>query len=132
MHLPNHEVERLTASAPPAKYRASVERFVRPLTRPGQKVAILVPEGHRIAYDLGLKNVSPFPLSNAIVTREQLQGLYDVVRRERVTQIFVPWPGSLIAQEGDIATDQVQVLVNAGFEVGATRRGQLIELRAGR
>jgi hypothetical protein len=122
---PFEEIARLTRSMPAPQYRAAAEQFVRERTRPGETVAILFPEGYRIAYDLGLRNVAPYGIQNAIVTREQLQRLIDVARREGVREIFVPAPNSGLAVEGDTAPEQLAVLEDAGFPAASTEGGFL-------
>jgi len=63
--------------------------FVARIAARGEKVAILIPFGHRIAYDLGLVNVAPYSGGEAIPTREQLLTSLAVARRERVRAVFL-------------------------------------------
>jgi len=126
--LPQQQIARLTKSLPQPVYQASAERFVGAHTRRGEKVAILVPMGHRIAYDLGLDNVAPYAFMNAIVTRSQMRTLIDTVRREGVREIFTPVPGSRLLQEGDIAPEQLELLGSIGYVQTTTESG-FIELR---
>jgi hypothetical protein len=106
---------RRLASAPAPQYRRAAEEFVGERTRHGEKVAIVLPEGHRIAYDLGLDNVSPYPFTNAIVTWRQMHTLIETVRREHVHAIFLPIPESYIGGEGTTAPEQIQLLEAAGY-----------------
>ena len=71
--------------------------------------------GHRIAHELGLRNVTPYAFMNAIVTRSQMQTLIDTVRQDDVRAIYVPTPGGRLLQEADIAPQQLQLLIDAGF-----------------
>ena len=118
-------------SAPPLQYRPAAEAFVRERTRPGEKVAILLPEGDRIAYDLGLDDVSPYGFVNAIVTRREMQTLIDTVRREDVRAIFLPAPTAAVAGEGNSAPEQIQLLESIGYRTGATTTEGFLELAAG-
>ncbi len=85
---PRQELSRIL-DEPPATYRPLAEHLIDAFTRPGEKVAILMPMGHRFAYDLGLENVFPYPTQDALVTRWQLRTTLDAIRRERVRRIFV-------------------------------------------
>jgi hypothetical protein len=116
---PEAQIARLTKALPAPEYRPSAERFVRARTRRGEKVAILIPMSYRIAYELGLRNISPYGLQNEVVTRWQLQTVLDTVRRERVHAIFLP--AELIAPQ------QLLVLMRAGFS-RQLREGEFIEL----
>lgn len=120
---PQREVDRLTADVPAATYLPAAERFVGSLAQRGETVAILLPMSHRVAYALGLDNVSPYPFMNAIVTQRQLRALLDVLERQRVRKLFVPLPESFLAQEGDSAPQQLEVLQRAGYRLNATADG---------
>jgi hypothetical protein len=116
---PQGQVEALL-DEPPATYRPVAEGFVDALTRRGEKVTILMPMGHRFAYDLGLDNVAPYATQDALVTRRQLQNVIDTARRERAHAIF------LFARL--TAPQQLAVLARAGFTLRA-QSDQLLELR---
>jgi hypothetical protein len=124
---PWKQLERLATPQPSPSYRAMAELFVGRHARRGQTVAILLPESDRIAYDLGLENVSPYGLENAIVTRSQLRTLLDTLRRERVTHVYLPTPGSRLTGEGDTAGEQLDALRAAGYPIGS-QDGGFIEL----
>jgi hypothetical protein len=64
-------------------------RFVAAQTRPGERVAILVPMGHRIAYDLGIVNVAPYSFMEAMVTREQFRTLVEAMRDGGARKLFM-------------------------------------------
>lgn len=121
------QIDRLTSARPAPTYEPTAERFVRERTQRGETVAILVPMGFRIAHDLGLRNVAPFPFMNAIVTPAQMQDLIDVVRREHVRSIFTPVPGSRLLDEGDAAPEQLQALAAVGYRT-ASSEAQLVQL----
>jgi hypothetical protein len=120
---PQQQIARLAKATPDATYRSGVERFVGARTRPGETVVLLVPMGHRIAYDLGLRNVSPYPFENAIVTRSQMRTLLDAIRREHVRAVFAPVPGGALANEGDAPPEHYAALAEAGFEPAVSDAG---------
>jgi hypothetical protein len=69
--------------------QAAAVRFVRRTTTPGQKVAILIGLGHRIAYDAGVVNVSPYSGAESIPTRNQLRAVFAAMRSASVTTLYV-------------------------------------------
>jgi len=80
---------RLRAHTPAPFYaQADVVGFVARRTVPREKVAIVVPFGHRIADRLGIRNVSPFIMDQAIVMRSQWQVLLDAMEREGTRKLF--------------------------------------------
>jgi hypothetical protein len=107
---PQDQIARL-ADEPPPMYQPAAERFIRGLTQPGQKVAILMPIGHRFSYELGLDDVFPYETQDEIVTRSQLQLVLDMIRRERVHDVFLL--ASLTAPA------QMAMIRRAGFSVRA-------------
>lgn len=125
---PQEQIARLTRSRPDPVYQTIAERFVRARTERGEKVAILVPMSFRIAHELGLRNVAPYAFMNAIVTRSQMQTLIDAVQRNDVRVIFAPLPGNRLLEEGDSAPEQLQLLVDLGFEPRDSVAG-MVELR---
>jgi hypothetical protein len=76
-------------------------------TKPGERVAILVQLSERIAYELGIVNVSPYMYAQAIPTRETLQNVIDAVRAEHVHKIFI--------EEQSTTPAQLALLRRAGF-----------------
>lgn len=126
--LPSSEYERLTRPWPAPQYRVAAEAFVRAGTRPGETVVILLPMGHRIAYEQGLDNVAPYSMQNAIVTREQLRRVVDTARREGAHEIFVPDTTATLALDGQTARAQLKAYVAAGFEVRAAAPPGMLEL----
>jgi len=131
VHIPSPvaPLRRLTSAGAP-QYRQAAEAFVGGHVNRGEKVAILLPEGDRIAYDLGLDDVSPYGFSNAIVTWKQMRTFINTVRREHVGTIFLPAPGSLVGGEGTSAPEQIQLLEAAGYHrlPLLTNEGLFIEL----
>jgi len=85
---PRQQLSRVL-DEPPATYRPVAEQFIDALTRPGEQVAILMPMGHRFAYELGLENVFPYPTQDALVTHWQLRRTLDAIRRAHVHRVFL-------------------------------------------
>lgn len=127
---PWRQVSRLGQHGTKPQYLPRAEQFVGRYVGPGEKVAILLPMSYRISHDLGLRNVAPYGFMNAIVTRAQMQTLVDVLRREQVTAIFTPQPNSYLAQEGDAAPEQLQVLLDVGYRTVADEAG-MVAFRSG-
>jgi hypothetical protein len=108
MPRPWAEVERLQRTTRVAKFeQPAAVRLVSQTTTPGDKVAILIPLGHRVAFDAGVVNVSPYAGIESMPTVGQLATTLDVVRREAVSQIYVDL--SITPQQ------VVDALVSAGF-----------------
>ncbi len=125
---PDTTLARLTRREPPPQYRPLAERFIRPHVTRGEKVVILLPLSFRIAHEMGLVNVAPYELSNAIVTRHEMQTLIDTIQREGVREIFMPQPGYRVLGDDEAAPEQVQLLEEQGFQQGAASEG-VLELR---
>jgi hypothetical protein len=115
---PHEQLRRLASDEAVPVYRPLAEQFVRTHTRPGENVAILVPMSFRIAHELGLRNVSPYPFENAIVTRGQMDRLIAALRRGHVRTVFMPTPGRLLALEGEAPPAHMQVLMREGYARG--------------
>jgi hypothetical protein len=119
---PQRPISMLTKSAPPPAHRPAAERFLRAHTHRRQKVVILLRMGYRIAYDIGLENVSPYGTQEAIVTRFQLQTVIDMARSEHAHAIFLP--------SERVDSKQLDMLRAAGFALRA-QQGTIIELADG-
>jgi hypothetical protein len=124
---PHAELARLTRSLPDPVYRAEAERFVGQRTQRGDTVAILLPEGYRIAHELGLDNVAPYGFPNAIVTVSGMQDVIDTLQREGVHQVFLPQLGQSLAHEGQSAPEHLQALAAVGYRA-KSEDGGLLEL----
>lgn len=125
---PRMLIDRLTAPAPPPRYRPAAEQFIARHVSRGQRVAILIPEGFRLAYELGVDDVAPYGNENAIVTRRQMQALIDVLARQRVGELFLPVPGVRLLGEIEAAPEQLERLLGAGYAIGDSSGG-IVELR---
>jgi hypothetical protein len=87
---PWSQIHRLADRTPtPVFKQLEAEQLIRETTRRGQKVLILTTLSHRIAYDLGLVNVSPYASIESIATSRQLRSTVDVARREGVHAVYV-------------------------------------------
>jgi len=87
---PWSQLHRIADRTPaPVFKQLEAEQLIRETTRRGQKVLILTTLSHRIAYDLGLKNVSPYASIESIATTRQLQRTVDVARREGVHAAYL-------------------------------------------
>lgn len=80
--------------------QAPITRIVAARTRPGEPVVILSPLGHRVAWDAGVVNVSPYPGFEQMVAREQLVETIALLRRDGGTKVYVAehWPPELKAE----------------------------------
>ena len=114
------QVSRLTSATPEPTYRETAKQFVSEWTQRGEAVVITLPEGFRIARELGLRNVSPYVISTAIVTRGQLQNVIDAAKREGVHDVFVPATTVALVGEAQTAPEQVEMLAAAGWRPQAT------------
>jgi hypothetical protein len=65
-------------------------RFVEATTTPGEKVALLTQIGHRLAYETGVVNVSPYTSIEAIPTRQQLERAIDALRAAGGRKLYLP------------------------------------------
>lgn len=63
--------------------------LVRATTHPGEKVGILLTLGHRVAYDAGVVNVSPYSSVESIATHEQLRTTIDALHREGASKLYI-------------------------------------------
>ena len=83
------QLERLRDRTEPIYEQRAAMRSIGVRVEPGQKVAILLPLGHRIAYELGIVNVSPYSGPAAMPKREQLRTTIAAMRREGARSAFV-------------------------------------------
>jgi hypothetical protein len=108
LHAPWREVDRLRRGGAPAIYgQPMTRRFVDAHTRPGERVAIVAPLAHRLAYDIGIVNVSPYGPMEAIVTRAQFIRVLEAMRAEHAHKLF--------AADSFVAPAHVALLQEQGF-----------------
>jgi hypothetical protein len=116
LHAPWTEVARLQRGGAPAIYaQPMTRRFIDARTRPGERVAIVAPMAHRLAYEIGIVNVSPYGTMEAVVTRAQFNTLLEAMRAERAHKLFLA--DSFVAQA------HVALLRERGFGLYRTGGG---------
>jgi hypothetical protein len=96
-------------TATPAFQPPATLRFVRRLASRGENVALLIPLGHRIAYDLGLVDVAPYASLEAMPTQDQMRITLDAVRSAHAHTIVLARP----------TNEQVTAVSVAGFSLRA-------------
>ncbi len=114
---PWSEAQRLARHGPPLYEQRALAQAIGADVRPGEKVAILLPLGHRIAYDLGVTNVSPYSAPAAMPTRRQLRTTVEAMRREGARKVFL---------DAAARPEFVTALQRSGFVV--RRDGNPVEL----
>jgi hypothetical protein len=87
---PWSQVQRLR-DVPPFedRYSTAVLDVIRKLTHRGETVALFVKEGHRIADELGLVDVTPYANIESMMTRQQWQDTIDALRRAHGRKIIL-------------------------------------------
>jgi hypothetical protein len=124
---PLQPIRDLSLASEPT-YRPMAKELVAAHTHRGEKVAILLPESYRIAYELGLDNVSPYELQNALVTLRQIQTEIEVIEREGVRALFTPAPGAYLIGDVEAAPEHMELFRRAGFQA-IERVNQMIAWR---
>jgi hypothetical protein len=123
---PWSQIARVERTAPePVLKRPRTEEFVGRLTHRGEPVALLVRLGHRIAYDLGLKNISPYASLDSMPTTQQLAETIRILRAAGGRMLFTDYERTF---DETIAWIRQHGFVPAGLEPGgvlafADRRG---------
>jgi hypothetical protein len=111
---PWSQLARIDDRAPVAVFeQPGATAFVAERTRPGERVAILIPLGHRIAYDTGRVDVSPYASSESMPTRQQLDTTIAALRREGGDKLFVSTYFTV--------DEALRAIQQAGFVVGGQR-----------
>jgi hypothetical protein len=88
--LPWQHVRRIAASSAYEPFRLpALARAIAQVTRPGERVVVLAPVGHRVAHDAGVVNVNPYTGMGQMPSREQLFELLARLRSEGGTSVFV-------------------------------------------
>jgi hypothetical protein len=107
---PWSQLDRIRTAGPPNSpiQRFDARRFVAEArAAPGERVLILIPIGHRIAYELGLVNVAPYVSMISMPAVEQLDEALAALRREGGRRVF--------AYLGQVTPEQQQAIEAAGF-----------------
>ena len=109
---PWSQVARLSRRAPISvlKWREAA-LLVSQTTRPREPVAILVPLGHRIAFDTSRIDVSPYAGIESIATAQQLDRTVAALRRAGGDKVFI--------STHDTFPEQLAALRQAGFTPGS-------------
>jgi len=94
--LPWQQVERIARSSDDALLRwPDAGRFIRTFARPGATVAIMTALGHRIGYEVDVRNVTAYTGMHQMPTVEQLHETIDSLRAAGGTMLFLGeewWP----------------------------------------
>jgi hypothetical protein len=107
---PSSQIDRIRTAGPPNSpiQRTDALRFLAEArVRPGERVLILIPMGHRLAYELGLVNVAPYVSMISMPAVEQLDEALAALRRERGGLVF--------AYLGQVLPEQREAIEQAGF-----------------
>jgi hypothetical protein len=107
---PWSQVDRIATAGPPNSpiQRFDARRFVAEAhARAGERVLILIPMGHRIAYELGLVNVAPYVSMISMPAIEQLGESIDALRAEGGVRVF--------AYLGQVLPESQRAIEEAGF-----------------
>ncbi len=83
------QLDRLGRTAPQILAQPHGQAFVVAHTRPGERVAILGLLGHRVGFNAGVVNVSPYSTSLVIATFDQLHETIAMLRDEGGRKLFV-------------------------------------------
>jgi hypothetical protein len=106
---PWSQIDRLQRDRPRiARIDGDVQRVVDRLTEHGEPVALLLKLGHRIAYRLGLDDVTPYANMDSMMTREQWDETLAALRSAHGTK--------LIAPRELLFPERIAYLERAGFE----------------
>jgi hypothetical protein len=107
---PWSQIDRIATDGPPNSpiQRWDARAFVAEAhAAPGERVLILIPMGHRIAYELGLVNVAPYVSMISMPAVEQLDEALAALRRAGGRRVF--------AYLGQVTPEQQQAIQDAGF-----------------
>jgi hypothetical protein len=107
---PWSQIDRIATDGPPNSpiQRWDARAFVAEAhAAPGERVLILIPMGHRIAYELGLVNVAPYVSMISMPAISQLEESLTALRAEGGTRVF--------AYLGQVLPEQQQAIEEAGF-----------------
>jgi hypothetical protein len=104
--------------------------FVAATLAPDERTTvILAPLGHRIAYDLQLRNVAPYAAAEAMPAVRQFRATMAVLRREHVQHVFL---GIADATSGVFLPELLDAFEHEGFTIEAQGAGMLALADRGR
>jgi hypothetical protein len=88
---PTSQLDRLGNKTPEPVFTANAtERYIARMTRPGEPVAIFAKLGHRIAHDIGVRNVTPYANLESMLTEAQWEKAVRALRAAGGRKIFLP------------------------------------------
>jgi len=125
---PWSQLQRIGERAPePVFEQRQAAAFVAQHTRPHEPVAILIPLGHRIAYDTGRDDVSPYASIESMPTREQLDRTIAALRTAGGDKLFVST--YFTVGEAIAAMQRAGFAVGDQAEAGGTTLVELVDRR---
>lgn len=86
---PWQQIQRLSRDGTPVYEQRELRGAIATAVEPGEKVAIVLQLGHRIAYDLGVTNVAPYSGPAAMPTKAQLRRTIEAMRAEGARKVFL-------------------------------------------
>jgi hypothetical protein len=105
---PWSQLQRLGRTQPRAERVATrVTQAVDRLTTPGEPVALLIMEGHRTAYELGLDDVTPYANIESMMTRQQWVETLTALRDAGGRRILLP--------RTTLVQEELDLLARAGY-----------------
>jgi hypothetical protein len=114
---PWSQLHRIRNAAPVALFKQrAAAAFVAEHTRPGEKTLLLMPLGHRVAYETGRVNVSPYASIESMPTRQQLNRAITVLRAEGGNKLFLSRQFTF--------DEELEALERAGFGLAAQVRDE--------
>jgi hypothetical protein len=72
------------------------ETFIDAHTDPGEAVAILTPLGHRVAYNAGITDVTPYTGGNSMPTVDQFEEMLRDLRAAGGRKVFLSVPQEVV------------------------------------
>jgi hypothetical protein len=105
---PWSQLERLQRTTPRQALAADRGAFDR-LTHPGEPVALLLEQGHRIAAELGIDDVTPYAFIDSMLTRGQWEEMLGAFRAAHARRLILP--------RRHLFQEQVEWLQAAGFRL---------------
>lgn len=99
------------------------EAFIDAHTRPGDSVAILIPLGHRVAYNAGIVDVTPYTGGNSMPTIDQLDEMLRDLRAAGGRKVFLSLPEERV--------ELPELLVKRGYVERAQERFGMAEYSRG-
>ena len=113
---PWSQIERLQRSQPvEARSLTAVKRTLRALAVPGEPLAVLLKEGHRAAWELRIRDVTPYANADSMMSYAQWQETVDALRRAGGTQIVL----------SRVGYDPTEWLLERGFTFGRSVDGAI-------